>query len=82
MVLLSQVERDLRTRFLGCPTGIFASEGNAPAPVLFHFPPSTAGTKTGDKEKGVGGRWTDVLKKQGDKWVLIADHGGATPSKD
>lgn len=38
--------------------------------------------KAGDKEKGVGGRWTDVLKKQGDKWVLIADHGGATPSKD
>ena len=24
------------------------------------------------------GRWADVLKKQGDKWVLIGDHGGVT----
>jgi ketosteroid isomerase-like protein len=22
------------------------------------------------------GRWTDILKKQGDRWVLIGDHGG------
>jgi len=21
-------------------------------------------------------RWTDILKKQGNKWVMIADHGG------
>jgi ketosteroid isomerase-like protein len=33
------------------------------------------------KEKTEGGRWLDVLKKQGDKWVLIGDHGGRT-SKD
>ena len=30
-------------------------------------------------EKNVKGRWTDVLMKQGDKWVMIADHGGAMP---
>ncbi len=28
------------------------------------------------KEKDNSGRWTDVLMKKGDKWVLIADHGG------
>ena len=33
------------------------------------------------KEKPVSGRWTDILTKQGDKWVLIGDHGGRT-SKD
>lgn len=33
------------------------------------------------KEKNHSGRWTDILMKQGDKWVLIGDHGGQT-SKD
>ncbi len=33
------------------------------------------------KEKTESGRWTDILMKQGDKWVLIGDHGGKT-SKD
>jgi ketosteroid isomerase-like protein len=33
------------------------------------------------KEKHRFGRWADVLMKQGDKWVLIGDHGGQT-SKD
>jgi ketosteroid isomerase-like protein len=33
------------------------------------------------KEKGEAGRWTDILMKQGDKWVMIGDHGGRT-SKD
>ena len=33
------------------------------------------------KEKGRSGRWADILMKQGDKWVLIGDHGGRT-SKD
>lgn len=22
------------------------------------------------------GRWTDILLKQGDKWIMIGDHGG------
>jgi ketosteroid isomerase-like protein len=30
------------------------------------------------KEKSESGRWTDILIKQGDKWVMIADHGGQT----
>lgn len=28
------------------------------------------------------GRWTDILVKQGDKWVLLADHGGSTEGDD
>jgi ketosteroid isomerase-like protein len=31
---------------------------------------------TDGKEKNVSGRWTDILMKQGDKWVLIGDSGG------
>jgi ketosteroid isomerase-like protein len=30
------------------------------------------------KEKASSGRWTDILMKQGDKWVMIGDHGGQT----
>lgn len=30
------------------------------------------------KEKTRSGRWADVVMKQGDKWVLIGDHGGRT----
>ena len=30
------------------------------------------------KAKETSGRWTDILMKQGDKWVLIGDHGGRT----
>ena len=22
------------------------------------------------------GRWTDIVMKKGDKWVLVGDHGG------
>jgi ketosteroid isomerase-like protein len=28
------------------------------------------------KKSSEGGRWTDILTKQGNKWVLIGDHGG------
>lgn len=39
-------------------------------------------SKRGDeKEKMESGRWTDILKKQGAKWMLIADHGGPDSSK-
>ena len=34
-----------------------------------------------DKDKESSGRWTDILMKQGDKWVMIGDNGGRT-SKD
>jgi ketosteroid isomerase-like protein len=30
------------------------------------------------KEKSSSGRWTDILMKQGDRWVMIGDHGGKT----
>jgi len=33
------------------------------------------------KQKTSQGRWTDILMKQGNKWVMIGDHGGQT-SKD
>ena len=33
---------------------------------------------TEGKEQTRSGRWADVLMKQGDKWVLIGDHGGRT----
>jgi ketosteroid isomerase-like protein len=33
------------------------------------------------KEQNSRGRWTDILIKEGDKWVMIGDHGGQT-SKD
>ena len=34
-------------------------------------------TKEGDaKQEASAGRWTDILMKQGDKWVLIGDNGG------
>ncbi len=30
------------------------------------------------EEKAEQGRWTDILKKQGSRWVLIGDQGGKT----
>jgi ketosteroid isomerase-like protein len=32
------------------------------------------------KEKSSTDRWTDIWMKQGDKWLLIGDHGGPTSS--
>ena len=31
------------------------------------------------KDVGVRSRWTDVLVKQGGRWLWIADHGGSDP---
>jgi len=31
-----------------------------------------------EEDESAQGRWTDILKKEGDKWLLIADHGGST----
>lgn len=33
-------------------------------------------------ETEVQGRWTDILIKQGDKWIMIGDHGGPIPGDD
>ena len=46
-----------------------------------HYYYSTVTKDAEGKEKNVSGRWTDILMKQGDKWVMIGDHGGQT-SKD
>ena len=32
------------------------------------------------KQQDVRGRWTDILMKQGDRWVMIGDHGGQSPA--
>lgn len=48
---------------------------------IVHYYWSQVTQASGDKEKESSGRWTDILMKQGDKWVLIGDHGGTT-SKD
>lgn len=46
------------------------------AVVYYHF---TAITKDADDEKSYeSGRWADILKKQGNSWLLIGDHGGVT----
>lgn len=44
------------------------------AVVYYHF--SFVAKDTDGKKSEEKGRWADVLKKQGDKWVLIGDHGG------
>lgn len=36
----------------------------------------------GEHEEVAHGRWTDILMKQGDKWVMIGDHGGPDPVDD
>ena len=38
--------------------------------------------EAGEKPRMESGRWTDILLKQGNKWVMIADHGGAAPEDD
>jgi ketosteroid isomerase-like protein len=39
-------------------------------------------TKDSDaKEHERSGRFTDVMMRQGDKWVLIGDHGGSNPEE-
>jgi hypothetical protein len=39
-------------------------------------------SKHGEEEEMVQGRWTDILIKQGDKWIMIGDHGGPNPVDD
>ena len=33
------------------------------------------------KKKNESGHWTDILLKQGNKWILISDHGGSDKSE-
>jgi ketosteroid isomerase-like protein len=43
-----------------------------------HYYYTTVSKDAEGKEKTTSGRWTDILMKQGNKWVLIGDHGGQT----
>jgi ketosteroid isomerase-like protein len=43
---------------------------------IVHYYYSRVVTDVEGKERYRSGRWTDILMKQGDKWVLIGDHGG------
>jgi len=49
--------------------------------VVHYYYSEVSKDKDGDLHP-VQGRWTDILVKQGDRWVLFADHGGATPESD
>ena len=43
---------------------------------IVHYYFSTVIKDAEGKEKSASGRWTDILMKQGDMWVIISDHGG------
>ena len=46
--------------------------------VHYYFREIDRGKDGADKTER--GRWTDILKKKGQRWVLIGDHGGADPA--
>jgi len=45
---------------------------------IVHYYYSEVSKDVEGKENNESGRWTDILMKQGDKWVMIGDHGGST----
>lgn len=47
---------------------------------IVHYYFSEVVTDAEGKERNRNGNWTDILMKQGDKWVLIGDHGGPAAS--
>jgi ketosteroid isomerase-like protein len=49
---------------------------------VVHYYYSQVSKSSEGKMSNVKGRWTDILLKQGDRWVLIADHGGAADNGD
>lgn len=46
-----------------------------------HYYYSMAKETQEGKRKTETGRWTDILLKQGSRWVLIGDHGGSDKSE-
>ncbi len=48
---------------------------------VVHYYYSFLKKDTQGKEQKCTGRKSDILMKQGDKWLLIADHGGHTSEK-
>lgn len=64
------------TKVLLCdikPVGIKVYDNFAFADYYYSLVLDKDGKKTPEE-----GRWTDILMKQGGKWVLIGDNGGAT----
>ena len=45
---------------------------------VVHYYYTVLGKDADGKDTERSGRWADFLMKQGDKWVLIGDHGGRT----
>lgn len=46
-----------------------------------HYYYTSLDKDTEGKEKWTAGRWTDILMKDGNKWVMVGDHGGDNPKK-
>jgi len=49
--------------------------------IVHYFFTDTSKNEKGEEET-TSGHWTDVLMKQGDKWVMIGDAGGVVPEDD
>ena len=49
--------------------------------IVHYFYTDTSKDAKGE-EKTVWGHWTDILMKQGDRWVMIGDAGGQVPEDD
>jgi len=56
------------------PLSIHVYHDFAVADNTFH---QIVGNKESGEVKEEQGRWTDILMKDGDKWYLVADHGGS-----
>ncbi len=48
---------------------------------MVHYYYSELSKDVEGKENNESGRWTDILLKQGDKWVLIGDSGGSVSTE-
>ena len=47
--------------------------------IVHYYYTRTYGDRLGEI-KSDAGKWTDILMKQGDRWLMIADHGGSSVS--
>lgn len=45
---------------------------------IVHYYYSVLEKNAKGEDEASSGRWTDILVKSGDRWVLLADHGGRT----
>ncbi len=77
-----QVRKGVTHRF---PTRTTLLSDNQPVAIkihgnvaIVHYYYSRLRKDAEGKERNSTGRWTDILMKQGDKWVLIGDSGGRT----